>query len=177
MDNQKECINSQKVKDLKNNIKIIGLGCCSKSFIAPFLFVKYITNYKEYDVYKREKHMSTVLDKFDWYPKLLYSDDINNILIFKNAGTPVTQKNKPKDIEKQFNKILSDMESVNVQHNDIKPGEVLVDENNKIYLCDFGWASINNEMGCGIEIWNCNNTKKPYGYFNDKNALQRLKLV
>ena len=69
------------------------------------------------------------------------------------------------------------MESVNVQHNDIKLGELLIDENKKIYLCDFGWASINNEMGCGIEIWNCNNTKKPYGYFNDKNALQRLKLV
>ena len=28
------------------------------------------------------------------------------------------------------------MKSVNVQHNDIKIGEILVDENKKIYLCD-----------------------------------------
>ena len=32
------------------------------------------------------------------------------------------------------------MKSVNVQHNDIKIGEILVDENKKIYLCDFGWG-------------------------------------
>ena len=35
---------------------------------------------------------------------------------------------------------VKDMESVNVQHNDIKLGELLIDENKKIYLCDFGWG-------------------------------------
>jgi len=47
------------------------------------------------------------------------------------------------------------MESVNVQHNDIKLGELLIDENKKIYLCDFGWGSINKNMNCGIGLWDC----------------------
>ena len=38
------------------------------------------------------------------------------------------------------------MKSVNVQHNDIKFGELLIDENNKLYLCDFGWGSVNNQL-------------------------------
>ena len=40
---------------------------------------------------------------------------------------------------------------------------ILIDENNKIYLCDFGWGSINNELGCGIGLWNCNNKKNQVG--------------
>ena len=82
--------------------------------------------------------------------------------------------NKPDDLEKQFNKILEDIKSVNVQHNDIKLGEILMDENNKIYLCDFGWGSINNDFGCGIGL--CNKYK-PYGSHNDATTLERLKLI
>lgn len=175
--NEYYLINLKKVKDLKNNINITKIGRTSKSFTAPFFFIKYIVSKHDYDVYEREKYISTILNKFDWYPKLLYSDDINKILIFKNVGIPINTINKPKDLEKQFNKILSDMESVNIQHNDIKNGEILIDENNKIYLCDFGWASINNQMNCGINIWNCNNKEKPGGYFEDKTTLKRLKLI
>ena len=79
------------------------------------------------------------------------------------------------DIPLILNKILEDMKSVNVQHNDIKIGEILVDENKKIYLCDFGWSSINNELGCGIGLWNCNNKQKPGGYHHDATTLKRLK--
>ena len=55
------------------------------------------------------------------------------------------------------------METLNIQHNDIKLSELLI-KSNKLYICDFGWASIGNELGCGIGIWNCNNKKKPGGY-------------
>ena len=108
--------------------------------------------------------------KFDWFPKLLHSDDINQFFVYSNVGVPATIKNKPDDLENQFNKILEDMKSVNVQHNDIKIGEILVDENKKIYLCDFGWGSIANELGCGIGLWNCNNNK-PGGYHDDATTL------
>ena len=117
------------------------------------------------------------LKNFEWYPKLIHSDDINQILIFRNVGNPLTVKNKPLDIKEQFEKIIFDMKSVNVQHNDIKHGELLIDENNKIYLCDFGWGSINNQLGCNIGIWNCHNSKKPGGYFDDANTLNRLGLI
>lgn len=165
-----------KIKNLEQNITFMK-GSTSSSFISPFLFVKYLTSYKEYNVYEREKYIGSILNKFEWYPKLHYSDDINKFFVFSNVGVPVTIKNKPYDLEKQFNKILNDMKSVNVQHNDIKIGEILVDENNKIYLCDFGWGSINNQLGCGIGLWNCNNKKKPGGYHDDATTLKRLKLI
>ena len=117
--------------------------------------------------------MASILNKFDWYPKLLYYDDDKKLLVFQKVGVPVTFKNAPHDLKEQFNKILMDLQSVNVQHNDIKPGELLVDHNRKIYLCDFGWASVNNDIGCGIGIWSCNNKNKPGGYFDDRTALER----
>ena len=142
-----------------------------------FLFIKYVIKYKEYNIYEREKYLASILKDFDWFPKLLYSDDINKFLVYSNVGVPVTRNNKPKDLKEQFKKILSDMKSVNVQHNDIKIGEILIDKNDKIYLCDFGWGSINKQLDCGIDLWNCKNKDKPGGYYRDKNALERLNLI
>jgi len=117
------------------------------------------------------------LSKFDWYPPLLYSDDKNKILMFKNIGVILTKDNKPADVERQFNRILKDMKSVNIEHNDIKEGELLIDKNEKIYLCDFGWGSINKNMDCGIGLWACKNIDKPGGYHDDSKTLARLKLI
>ena len=168
---------SNDINNLEKNIKIIKRGWTSSAFTAPHLFIKYIKRYKSHDVYKREKYISTILGNFEWYPTLLYSDDVNQFLVFKYVGIPVTLKNKPPDLEKQFNQILADMKSVNVQHNDIKIGELLMDKNKKIYLCDFGWGSVNNDIGCGIGIWSCNNKNKPGGYHDDANSLKRLGLI
>tara|TARA_B110001452_G_scaffold237123_1_gene216787 strand:- start:910 stop:1431 length:522 start_codon:yes stop_codon:yes gene_type:complete len=168
---------------LKNNIKILShLGATSETFVAPHIFVKYIGDnikgkkWMKCNTYEREKYLSTLLEKFDWYPTLLYSDDNKKFLIFKYAGVPLNIKNMPCDFEHQFNKILNDLKDINVQHNDIKHGEILVD-NNKIYLCDFGWGSVNGNMNCGIDIWGCINTKKPGGWQNDATTLERLNLV
>ena len=149
-------------------------GYTSKTICLPHLFIKYIINFKKYDVYHREKHIGSILNQFDWYPKLLYCDDTNQILIFSNVGIPLTTCNKPKNIKEQFDNILKDMESVSVKHNDIKQGELLINKSGKIFLCDFGWGTVNNELGCGINIFN---GKKPSGNHNDKDALLRLKLI
>ena len=149
----------------------------SKYILLPHLFVKYVTKFKEYQVYEREKYIASILENFSWYPKLLYCDDENQILIFKNVGQVLTNKNKPPDIVKQFEQILKDMASVNVQHNDIKIGELLVDKNNKIYLCDFGWGSVNKNMDCGIGLWACKNVNKPECYYEDATTLKRLSLI
>ena len=145
-----------KAENLDKHINILKHGttssATSSSVTLPFLFIKYIINFKNFHVYEREKHIASILKNFEWYPKLIHSDDINQILIFRNVGNPLTVKNKPLDIKEQFEKIIFDMKSVNVQHNDIKHGELLIDENNKIYLCDFGWGSINNQLGCNIGI-------------------------
>jgi thiamine kinase-like enzyme len=169
---------ADKSKSFKDNkIQVFSHNSTSTALTMPHLFIKYVETWNEFDVYKREKHISTILDKFDWYPKLLYSDDKNEFLIFNNVGVALVKENKPKDLEKQFEKILSDMASVNVKHNDIKPGELLVDANKKIYLCDFGWASVNDDLSCGIDIWGGKGKLKPHGTYDDKSALKRLKLI
>tara|TARA_B100000427_G_scaffold298373_1_gene279350 strand:+ start:390 stop:902 length:513 start_codon:yes stop_codon:yes gene_type:complete len=164
----------RKKKNIEKNINIIKNANTSSSLTLPFLFIKYVVEHKTH-VYQREKHIGTILKKFDWYPKLLYLDDKNRFFVYSNVGVPVTIENKPYDLEKQFNKILEDMKSVNVKHNDIKHGEILIDKDNKIYLCDFGWGSINNEFGCGIGLWN--KKEKPGGSLDDATALERLNLI
>lgn len=158
----------------ENSFKLINNGATSTTFKAPHIFVKYIISHKSSDVYKREKYLSTILEKFDWYPRLLGFDDDNEILIYRYIGLPVTKENKPNDIKKQFDKILVDLNSVNIQHNDIKEGEIIMDEKGKIYLCDFGWGTVNKRLDCGINI---SNRTKPGGMRDDASTLKRLGFV
>ena len=104
---------------------------------------------------------------------MLFSIDEKELLIYNYCGEPLTKNNCPKDAIKQINKILNDLDSVNIQHNDITKEELLVDKNGKIYLCDFGWGSINNNLACGIDIWG-QNKSKPIVTFSDKTVIQRL---
>ena len=146
----------------------------------------------KFQCYEREKYIAKVLSPFSWAPKLLYSNDKKKLLVFDYAGEPLTKANAPSNVIDQFNIILNDLKSVNVQHNDIKrqkrinpkrskdkptfvpeTGELLVLDK-KLYLCDFGWASIDNDIGCGIGLWSCKNTDKPGGYLKDSNALKRV---
>jgi len=162
------------IKNVKEKVSFINNSATSDVFTTPLIFVKRVKTYKEFQVYEREKHLATLLKKFDWYPEMLYSDDVNQLFIFTNVGVPITSKTKPTDLERQFNKILSDLKSINVKHNDIKIGELLVDKNNKLYLCDFGWASVNNDFGCGIGLYDC---EKPAGILDDNSTLERLNLL
>ena len=100
--------------------------------------------------YEREKFLGTLLNKFDWYPKLLFSDDSKKLLIFNYAGEPLTKENAPKDVM-QFNNIISDLEKLNIQHNDITEGELLV-LNDKLYLCDSDGALLEMNLPA-ILIW------------------------
>ena len=137
------------------------------------IFFKFIKCYHSYHVYKREKHIASVLNRFSWFPTLLYNYDEKELLIYKYCGVPLTKNNCPKDAIKQINKILNDLDSVNIKHNDITKEELLVDKNGKIYLCDFGWGSINNKLDCGIGIWGHNN-QKPGPLYCDKTVIRRL---
>ena len=159
-------------KQTYEQFKIIG-GATSSTYKVKNIFIKFVTKYIDYNVYEREKYLSTILHKFNWYPKLLYFNDKKKLLIFEYVGTPLTAKNAPNDVFIQFNNILKDLDSVNIQHNDIKKGELLIN-NNKLYLCDFGWASINNDLSCGINIWKGN---KPYGVLKDSSALKRIGII
>ena len=171
-------LRQNQINDLKNNLKVCDKGHTSKSFTAPDIFVKYISNIESetHDVYRREKYIVELLQQFDWCPRFLYCDDNLKFFIFSNCGVAINLQNKPEDLKEQFEKILLDMESINVQHNDIKQEEILV-KNKKIYLCDFGYASINYQLSCNIGLWDIKNYNKPGGYLDDKTTLSRLKLI
>ena len=91
-------------------------------------------------------------------------------------GQPISRVNLPSDASQQIEKILADLEQVNVQHNDTKHHELLVSPKGKICLCDFGWGSINNDLGCNIGIWSKPNTQKPGGgvFQSDSHTFKRL---
>ena len=152
-------------------------GATSNSYtIDNKIFVKFVTSWQENHVYEREKLFGTLLEKFDWYPKLIFSDDSKKLLIFDYAGEPLTKENAPEDVLSQFNNIINDLEKLNIQNNDIKEGELLV-LNNKLYLCDFGWGTIGNELSCNINLWDYNSgIGKPYGIKCDSTALCRLNI-
>ena len=70
----------RKKKNIEKNINIIKNANTSSSLTLPFLFIKYVVEHKTH-VYQREKHIGTILKKFDWYPKLLYLDDKNRFFV------------------------------------------------------------------------------------------------
>ena len=73
------------------------------------------------------------------------------------VGSPVTKATLPGDYDSQLRKIIFDMESVGVRHNDIiypcsaRPGkhEVMV-QNGRLSLIDFGWATIDGQVPCNV---------------------------
>ena len=53
---------------------------------------------------------------------------------------------------KQLNQIIYDLQKLNIQHNDIKLGQEILVHHDKIYICDWGWGSINNNHSCNINL-------------------------
>jgi len=155
-------------------------GATSHTYVVehlPPIFIKKIIRHKEYHVYEREKHLASLLCQFCWYPPLLHSDDKQQVLVFQHVGEPMITSTMPHNVVEQFKRILCDMASVNVQHNDIKREELLVNAQQKLYLCDFGWASVNNDLGCGIGIRGGDNKLKLGGWRDDTTALERCGFI
>ena len=156
--------------------EIPSTGVTSKIFVSQNkkYVIKQIIKFIDYDVYKREKYILSLLNSnhFEWCPQLICSNDNNQLLVLNYCGEILSLINKPLYIEEQFNSIINDLESLNIKHNDIKNTELLI-KDNKLYICDYGWASINNNYSCGINIWN---GIKPYGCIEDRAALSKIEL-
>ena len=133
--------------------------------------LKKIILFLEYDTYKREVLLLKKLNKeVDWTPKIIYNEDKDNIIVSEYCGERINEYNKPNNYKEQINKIIFDLKRLNIQHNDLKIEEILV-KNNKIYICDFGWGSINNKHDCCANLWS---GVKPFGYFREKDILNKL---
>jgi hypothetical protein len=109
--------------------------------------------HKENDCYKREVHILQLLNSLniDWCPQLLAHDDKLETFVMSYCGERMNMYNTPSNYRKQAAKILSDMASLNMKHNDIIADQVLI-LHSKVYLCDFGWASLDDDFACGLEI-------------------------
>jgi predicted Ser/Thr protein kinase len=156
------------------NIEFISTksGLTSKVYIdvGKKYFVKIPVNELKFDILKREIHVLKLLNSnnISWCPKILYHND--KLFITNYCGERVNKGNIPADYKKQAQEILDDLKKLNIKHNDIKKEEILV-KNNKIYLVDFGWASINDKFNCGINI---DNREKQYIIHKDINLIKHL---
>ena len=117
--------------------------------------------------------LDTILnEKVDWVPKLICYDSKNKILMMPFCGEILNKNNKPKNMKDQIKSILNDLEKLNIQHNDIKCRQEILVLDNKVYICDWGWGSINNKHSCNINLWH---GEKPRGYEGkDKDILRRF---
>ena len=162
-------------KEHFNDIKYVKFnshGVTSDMYISKDkkYIKKVVAKFKEYDVVKREIYILKLLNKhnYKWAPKIISFN--NNEIVSTYCGEEVNSDNIPHDYLTQINSILIDLKKHNIKHNDIKINEILI-KDNKIHLCDFGWASINDDFSLGINI---SKTKKPYGIIKDSNIIHTL---
>jgi tRNA A-37 threonylcarbamoyl transferase component Bud32 len=139
--------------------------CSKKQFVK-----KHVTRYLGQDCYEREIGVLKLLNehKFDWCPTLIKTYDDEKTFIMNYCGNSMMKTNRPTDYKKQVEQILNDMKSIDLKHNDIKNTEVLVC-NSKIFIVDFGWASIKDDFSCGLG--NISTKKKPCGIYEDNRIL------
>ena len=98
----------------------------------------------EINVYKNEKKWLQLLSGSKYFPKPILFDDVARIITTQYCGTQLTIENIPTNFMSQVEELLNELDKYNCRHNDIKPSEILV-HNNQLYLVDFGWAHITSE--------------------------------
>tara|TARA_B110000208_G_scaffold77208_1_gene98924 strand:+ start:5379 stop:11732 length:6354 start_codon:yes stop_codon:yes gene_type:complete len=126
---------------------------------SNFKFQSYNCHEREINIYKLLNKLKKTTDKFSWCP-IMY-DYNNEYILLEYCGEIINKNNIPNDYKKQIKYIINDLNDINMKHNDCKICEVLV-KNNNIYICDFGWVSINNDFSCGFNI---DNRIKPHGIY------------
>lgn len=131
------------------------------------IVIKKIINYKDYHVFEREIHILKLLNKHQInVPELIFYDINNQIIIMSYCGEAISEKifNSNNNYKKQLSNIIKEIKKLNIKHNDIKHNSEILLLNDSIFLCDFGWATINGNLDCNI---NLSNKYKPCGLIND----------
>lgn len=110
----------------------------SRVIISNDFVLKYPLKWKS-DVFNREIYWLQKLSS-KRFPLLLGYNEKDFCIKMNYVGEPISKKNCPHDWKEQVEDIINCLELANCSHNDIKPGEILV-QNNTISLIDFGWAT------------------------------------
>lgn len=161
---------NKKNKEIKNNeIKDIILkdDASSKTVLSVSKKVKDTWNTPTINVYNNEKKWLNILKDTSIIAKPIQFNDKYKIITTEYCGNKINKNNIPNDWKKQKEHILTTLKNHNCRHNDIKPGELLV-QNNKIKLIDFGWAhdldksNPSDWPGCLGDKFKCNLPSKEY---------------
>lgn len=158
------------------NMNIVRLSGSATSTVTyntkTGIVTKRVKFYTQYHVYEREIYWLEYLNSkgYDWCPKLIGKNNKNKEIYLEYIGPRINPNNVPKDWKEQLTKILADLQKEGICHNDIKIPELLV-KDDKLYLVDYGWASLEQDWSCGGKF---NKKIKPAHCFHDHTAIERI---
>ena len=108
----------------------------------PTVALKRQVRFGAWGTVQREAHVLQRLARFPWAPRLLCYG--NDTLLTEYVGERVSTTSRPPDARAQMRRIVDDLRTVDVRHNDIVTPyrvDVMVDARQRLHLIDFGWAS------------------------------------
>jgi serine/threonine protein kinase len=113
----------------------------SKKYFIKICTGKYNTIEKESIMYKKVN--------CNWFPKIEYFSNA----LYKIIITEYIKENKNsipiceyRNIIKQAENILIDLYNIGIIHRDIRPSNIIIDKNCKLYLIDFAWSIDINDI-------------------------------
>ena len=110
------------------------------------------------DLYEREICALEKLNELgiERVPRIVAKNDEQKAFVMTYCGTPLSANNAPQDVRKQLTSIISSISEHQIQHNDLlslKLQQILV-KNDLLYICDWGWASLQGRFDWGIGLRN-----------------------
>ncbi len=137
--------NIKKIDNFRNNVNIIPMNNSIKrdaSSVVHKSCIKFVSlrwDNNLINVYDNEKKWLLKFKNCVHLPKLIYYDDIARCIVTQYCGENININNIPGNLFDQCLDLLKELKQMNCRHNDIKPQELLIN-NNILYLVDFGWA-------------------------------------
>jgi thiamine kinase-like enzyme len=99
---------------------------------------KKVNQWLEFDVLNREVYWYKLFTPSKHIPK--YVDSDKESITIEYVGNLLTKQNLPDNWKEQIEEILSILKDNNCSHNDIRPANLLVNQE-VIYLIDFQWST------------------------------------
>jgi tRNA A-37 threonylcarbamoyl transferase component Bud32 len=129
-------------KNIKSSTSIVTVN---KDYVIKSLRPDALKRFRKFDLFENEVKWLLKMKDFDRVPNVMGYDYNKKEIKLQNVGEVINKNNIPDDWKEQTEYIISALAEYNCGHNDIKPSEVLVN-NNKLYLVDFGWSTEINKV-------------------------------
>lgn len=114
---------------------------CSVDVDSRRDFVKKQFDESSQEEFEKELKFLTLFSGTKHFPKVVYVDPTERIIVMRYHGSMLTSKTCPANFKNQLQHMLASMESKNVYHNDVYSRNIVVDASGTMTLIDFGWAT------------------------------------